>query len=269
MRFTALAFVFAACGGNASGADAGDTSTVDGSTDSSGVDGSADGSVDAVNTEDAATDTTTRLEGPRGVEPPETDLEPGSNADDVYRYCWLLADLVCEGHHTCCATPGAGEDRAECLEQFSEGVCGTYLARPDAIGDHDREELESSLVALAQSVDDCAEPATKLGIALGGLDIGGDCSAAEAYNPHLLCTGGVPCVDGVCTSVPEIGEPCAPPGTGGQCEFFTAYCNEDDICAERVELGVECTDPEQCISNACDEVCVEDESDPWCLGFDD
>ncbi len=224
---------------------------------------------DAIGVDDANPDASVdRLTAPDGVDPPDTDLEPGSDADDVYRYCWHLARILCIGHYSCCEVEPVqrlGNDQEECNELLAQGFCEQYRLRPDAIGPQDRDELERDLDQLLASSADCSEPISKIGIALGNLELGGDCSGG-GLGGHLLCAQRASCVGGVCTPPPEVGEACGP---GIYDCDIDAYCDSDDTCAALLPLDTACDADGQCETRSCESnVCAPDPFDTWCLDRD-
>ena len=249
----------AACGGGSGDADAGaDAAAADGSVDDAST---MDSAVDADAGFDAGVD---RLDGPRDSEPGETALEPGSDADDVYRYCWFLTETFCRGHHACCEDLVFGDDPADCHETMLRGFCEIWLDRPEAVGPQDVEALEANLERLADAADECGELAVKFVFAFGNLPVGADCSS-EAHNPTFLCGEEAWCVDDVCTPLPRLGEPCSDTPSG-QC--VDSYCSPDDVCAPREgkPVGEACEGWGECATNRCEEgSCIERAESPWCF----
>lgn len=256
-----------ACGGGNGGSDAGRDGSGDAAGDAS-VDAEVDGAVDGSDVDATIVD---RLMGPTDAVPPETPgVEPGSDVDDLLRYCWYITRLFCEGHYACCEVEDdrrVGNDVDECTEGHHEALCSPYHDRPDTIGPQSRDELEAELDQIAEALDACVEPGWKIGIALGDVELGGDCTT-ESRNPNGLCEGRTNCVEGICTAPGEIGEPCV---RGGYDCVPEGYCDEDDMCSARTsgEIGASCEGYYECESSVCEDgMCIEDPYDFWCLGVD-
>lgn len=256
------------CGGTHAASDA--SSFSDASSDVSAdasTDASNDGSAD---TEDARADSgARRLDGPGDEEPPETSIEPGSGADDAYRYCWHLARILCLGMHECCEVDGLiGDDAEECASLGQEN-CEAYVDHPEAFGPQDRASLESNLNSFASGAADCSNDLRlKFAFVVGDVDVGGDCTS-ESFNPNLLCREGLWCIDDACTPRPELGEACGGTDPGPCRDFDNAYCSEERICTARVlrDDGAACDGAFECASQRCDEgTCTP--TNPWCFGLD-
>lgn len=278
MRACVLCVLLCGCGGcgstpstdagpnDARGEDApiDDAATRDGATRDGSVDSATDGS-----TADGAVDSTTprRVVGPHEEEPPDTELEPGSDADHAYRYCWYLARIICDGAFNCCEIAAETifeNDYEQCLVGLDEGACSVYLEWPSAFGPYDVDELEENLDELAESVAECRDPGVKFGFVRGHLEEG---EACNGY-PGSDCRDGLYCVDDACREFSLEGESCA---GDLQCdEPEIAYCSEEEVCVAWGEtvFGESCTSDFDCASRRCtDEVC-DTEGFTWCLGAD-
>lgn len=234
----------------------------------------ADG--DTTGDADGADAGTRRLVGPGDEEPPDTELEPGSDADHAYRYCWYLSRILCNAAHACCfdriSMAGIfGEDVDECISLLEPASCDVYLVRPDAFGPQNVDELEGNLETLWDAALECEEPdGAKFGFLIGDLPVGGDCSAPDGAdplnNPHFLCERGRPCISGRCAEFSDIGGSCRYPAA---CDLDVAAC-EDRMCVERENrpLDATCSRDHECASRRCrDAVCVPP-GDTWCFGAD-
>ncbi len=257
-----------ACGGSSGSADSGVDGPDSSTSDTSEIDATT--AMDATSDADGNVERIDRVDGPGDSEPDETTLEPGSDADHIYRYCWFLTETFCRGALACCDDDleRFGDDLADCHESLLRSLCDIWPDRPDAVGPQDVEALEANLERLADSADDCGELVVKFVFTFGNLEPGDDCSS-EGFNPSFLCAEGAECIDDVCTAYPEIGEACFPASLGNRCSVTEAFCNDtDDICVAYGDkpVGEPCELWGECSTFRCEGgMCVERAESPWCF----
>ncbi|UJR78465.1 hypothetical protein [Sandaracinus amylolyticus] len=227
---------------------------------------------------------------------PDAGYDPGTLAGDYYTFCARSALLSCEPNARCCDHPDRVLPPGDCLDILLEG-CATTAAELEPLRAQltwDREAADAWLRSMIDAAPYCdpIEIPKQNEFLVGSVREGGDCTppvpprtdllgswARYVCVPGLRCeiTGTIDRMQGRCTALGEIGDPCTTASEDCEPGLFCDVRAVSDpraaspgLCMPRAPVGGECTTDFACDALYCtrEGQCAPLEArDTWCIAI--